>query len=302
MRSPVLLLVFNRPDVTKRVFDVIRQTQPSRLYLAADAPRKNRAGEAELCKAVQEIISQVDWPCEVSKLIRQENLGCKEAVTGAIDWFFSHESEGIILEDDCLPNPDFFVYCDELLEKYRDDERVGMISGDNFQGGVWRGDGDYYFSRFCHIWGWATWARAWKKYDSKIIQWPQLRANDWLGSLGFQGAEKAHWIKAFDRVHGNQRNTWDYQWVMTCWLENMLSIAPNVNLISNIGFGDHATHTVGKSIYSNMRTGKLEFPLTHPSLLEANKEADLYSSKNLFTNSIVRRVIRKLRGILGFKA
>lgn len=302
MRSPVLFLVFNRPDVTRRVFDAIRIAKPSRLYVAADAPRKDKAGEVERCMAVQEIISQVDWPCEVAKLIRQENLGCKFAVSSAIDWFFSQESEGIILEDDCLPHPDFFPYCDELLEKYRDDERVGMISGDNFQDGIWRGDGDYYFSRFCHIWGWATWARAWKKYDVKLTQWPNLKAIGWLDSLGFQGAEKAFWIKAFDRVHSNQQDTWDYQWIMTCWVSNTLSAMPNKNLISNIGFGEQATHTAGKSIYSDMKTGKLNFPLTHPALLAAHKEADQYSSKHIFTNSIIRRGIRKLQGLLGFKA
>ena len=200
MRSPILFLVFNRPDVTQRVFDAIRQARPPKLYIAADGPRKNKVGEVERCALVQEIVSQVDWPCEVSKLIRQENLGCKIAISSAIDWFFSKEPEGIILEDDCLPHPDFFPYCDELLERYRNNERVGMISGDNFQNGIKRGDGDYYFSQFCHIWGWASWARAWKKYDANLAQWPKLKARNWLGSLGFSGAETTYWQKKLDRV------------------------------------------------------------------------------------------------------
>lgn len=302
MRSPILFIVFNRPEVTSQVFDAIRKARPPRLYVAADGPRKNKLGEAEHCQAVQNIVSQVDWPCEVSKLIRQENLGCRVAVSSAIDWFFSCESEGIILEDDCLPHPDFFQYCDELLEKYRDDERVGMISGCNFQNGAWRGDGDYYLSRFCHIWGWASWARAWKKYDVDVNQWPQLKKEDWLRSLGFKGVEKAFWLKAFNRVYTKEQDTWDYQWVMACWLNKMLSVMPNVNLISNIGFGDQATHTVGKSIFADMKTDKLSFPLLHPSLLEGHKEGDQYTSRYLFTNSILRRGIRKLQGLLGLRA
>lgn len=302
MHSPILFLVFNRPDVTRRVFEVIRKARPSKLYIASDGPRKDKAGEAECCAAVQEIVSQVDWPCEVSKLIRQENLGCKIAVSSAIDWFFSCEPEGIILEDDCLPGPSFFQFCDELLERYRNDERIGMISGTNFQGGTRRGDGDYYFSRFCHIWGWASWARAWKNYDVDASKWPQLKNQDWLGTLGFTGVEKDYWLKAFNRVHAKEQDTWDYQWVMACWFSEMLSVMPNVNLIANIGFGDQATHTVGKSINANMKTKEINFPLRHPALLEINRDADQYSSKNLFTNSIVRRGIRKIKGLLGLRA
>lgn len=160
MRSPVLFLVFNRPDVTQRVFDAIRQARPPKLYVAADGPRKDKAGEAERCKAVQNIVSMVDWPCEINKLIRDENLGCKIAVSGAIDWFFRQEPEGIILEDDCLPHPDFFLYCDELLEKYRDDERVGLISGtalgDIRAKNFISGDEDFIFNRYPSIWGWAS--------------------------------------------------------------------------------------------------------------------------------------------------
>lgn len=301
MRSPILFLVFNRPDVTRRVFEVIRKARPSKLYIASDGPRKDKTGEAERCAAVQEIVSQVDWPCEVSKLIRQENLGCKIAVSSAIDWFFSCEPEGIILEDDCLPEPSFFQFCDELLERYRNDERVGMISGCNFQNGAWRGDGDYYFSRFCHIWGWASWARAWKNYDVDASKWPQLKNQDWLGTLGFTGVEKDYWLKAFNRVHAKEQDTWDYQWVMACWLNRMLAITPNINLISNIGFGKEATHTVSGSIYADLPTGAIGLPMQHPLLVDIDVDADLYSSQYIFTNSISRRIFRKVRGFFGLK-
>ncbi|OWS70679.1 hemolytic protein HlpA-like protein [Polynucleobacter campilacus] len=301
MLSPILFLVFNRPDVTQRVFDAIRQARPPKLYIAADGPRKNKVGEVERCALVQEIVSQVDWPCEVSKLIRQDNLGCKIAVSSAIDWFFSKEPEGIILEDDCLPHPDFFPYCDELLERYRNDERVGMISGDNFQKGIKRGDGDYYFSQFCHIWGWASWARAWKQYDADLAQWPKLKAKDWLGSLGFSETETTYWQKTFNRVYSGQQDTWDYQWIFACWFHNMLAVMPNSNLISNIGFGHQATHTTAESIYANMATKPINFPLHHPSQVTQNIDADHYTSKHMFARSLWRRIFGKLQARLGIR-
>jgi hypothetical protein len=301
MHSPILFIVFNRPDVTRQVFDVIRDAKPPRLYIAADGPRKNRLGEVEQCQAVQNIASQVDWPCKVSKLIREENLGCKVAVSTAIDWFFSCEPEGIILEDDCLPDPSFFQFCDELLEKYRDDEHVGMISGDNFQKGIQRGDGAYYFSQFCHIWGWASWARAWNKYDVNLAQWPKLKAKDWLGSLGFSEAETTYWQKKFDRVYSKQQDTWDYQWTFACWLHNMLAVMPNTNLISNIGFGHQATHTTAESIYANMATNPMNFPLCHPCQVTQNIDADCFTSRHMFTTSLLRRIFRKLQARLGIR-
>lgn len=301
MRSPILFLIFNRPEVTRQVFEAIRKARPSKLYIAADGPRQNKTGEHKRCHSVLEIVSKVDWPCEVNRLIRTENLGCKVAVSSAIDWFFSQEAEGIILEDDCLPSPSFFMFCDELLEKYRDDDRVGMISGSNFQGGIWRGIGDYYFSRFCHIWGWATWARAWDKYDVNVARWPALKSEDWLDSLGFKGSEKLHWLKAFNKVHEKTQDTWDYQWVMACWLNSMLAVTPNINLIRNIGFGKDATHTISSSVYADRPTGTIKFPLRHPLSVQAEPEADDYSSKHIFTDSILRRIFRKILGILGVK-
>jgi hypothetical protein len=295
MHSPVLFLIFNRPDVTRRVFNAIRMARPPKLYIAADGPRMNKAGEAERCKEVQDIVSRVDWPCEVNKLIREDNLGCRLAISDALDWFFLQEPEGIILEDDCLPDPSFFQYCDELLERYRGNDRVGMISGCNFQSGIQRGEGSYYFSQFCHIWGWATWARAWKKYDVKISQWPELKHNDWLASRGFNGQERRHWEKAFDKVFNGKIDTWDHQWTLTCWINNMLAVMPNTNLISNIGFGESATHTVNKSIYANMTKSGMVLPLIHPPSVTADADADIYTSKRMFTNSILWRIFRKLK-------
>lgn len=156
LKTAVLFLVFNRPETTKTVFEAIRKAKPKRLYIAADGPRKHREGENEKVSSVRQIVTYVDWPCDVKTLFRDENLGCKSAVSGAITWFFNHEEEGIILEDDCLPHPDFFPFCESLLKRYANDERIWVITGNNFQNGIQRGEASYYFSRYNHVWGWAS--------------------------------------------------------------------------------------------------------------------------------------------------
>jgi len=209
------------------VFEAIRQAQPARLYIAADGPREGRAGETDLCEQTRKVALEVDWPCQVTTLLRNENLGCKKAVSSAIDWFFEHEPEGIILEDDCLPARDFFRFCDELLEKYRDDPRVGSITGDNFISATWRPDESYYFSRFSHIWGWATWRRAWANYDVTMADWPNLGSR-FIKTEVFAGNNQAaaYWSGVFDKVHKGEIDTWDYQWVFACFKNNWLSCIP----------------------------------------------------------------------------
>lgn len=279
MKSPILFLIFNRPKTTQRVFDQIRFYKPEKLFIAADGPRSSKQGEAELCRQTREIVNQIDWPCQVKTLFRDQNLGCKIAVSSAITWFFEHVESGIILEDDCLPNPSFFDYCNDLLNKYKDNSKIMLISGDNFQDGIKRGTGDYYFSKYPHIWGWATWKRAWSKYDVSISQWPTIKKNDKLFSNIF---EKNYWSQIFDMVFKNQINTWDYQWLFTIWVNNGLSICPNVNLVSNIGFGADSTHTSIKNSMADIPTFSLNFPLKHPSTIKPDKPADQYTSKHIF--------------------
>lgn len=170
-RSAVLLLIFNRPETTRRVFDQIRAQQPPRLYIAADGARPNRPEEAARCAETRAISTQVDWDCELHLLYRDQNLGCRRAVSEAITWFFEHEEAGIILEDDCLPADSFFYFCDALLEKYRHDERIHAITGTNLQMGKQWGEASYYFSRYTNIWGWASWRRVWKEYDSELSRY-----------------------------------------------------------------------------------------------------------------------------------
>lgn len=280
MKTPVLFLVFNRPDKTRTVFGSIRQAKPERLFVAADGPRKGRKEDEELCRETREIIRQVDWPCDIKTLFREENLGCKRAVSSAIDWFFEHVEEGIILEDDCLPDQSFFKFCEEMLERYRENERVGMISGNNFQFGKLQNDHSYYFSKYSHIWGWATWRRAWRKYDVNISSWPELKKRHKLSYM-FNLKDRYYWKSIFNDTYAGKIDTWDYQWTYACFMNNYLSIMPAVNLVSNIGFSDeHSTHTRHRNKFADMPRFSLPFPLSHPKVVAPDIESDRMVQRN----------------------
>lgn len=237
LNTPILFLVFNRPDTTARVFEAIAKQQPKYLYIAADGPRLNKAGEAYLCEKVREIASNVTWPCEVKTLYRNENLGCKVAVSSAIDWFFSQVEEGIILEDDCLPHEDFFVFCEEMLKKYRHRYDVMHINGflPVFQTNRPR------FSNYISIWGWATWRRAWSLYDVNASYYTSFKYQNQLKKIF---PTNYYLIESFiDEVIKGNYNTWDLQWALGIHVYFGKSILPNKNLVTNIGFEDNSTHT-----------------------------------------------------------
>ena len=268
-RAPILFLVFNRPGTTGLVMDAIRAARPPRLYVAADGPREGKTGEAQRCAEVRRLATQVDWPCEVRTLFRERNLGCGHAVDSAITWFFEQEGEGIILEDDCLPSMDFFPYCAELLERYRDDERVMSICGSAYANIRLDYPSSYYFCYYADIWGWATWRRAWQHYDSKMQSWPAFRARGGLETLAAgRPWRSSFWTQKFDATYGGRISTWDYQWVFTVIERGGLACYPTRNLISNLGIGPDATHTIVSNPndypLANRVHDKLDFPLVHP--------------------------------------
>lgn len=302
LKTPVAFIIFNRPDTTERVFAEIAKAKPPKLLVIGDGARVNRDGEAAKVTTVRAIIDRVDWDCEVLTNYSNVNLGCKIRVSSGIDWVFEQVEEAIILEDDCLPHPSFFRFCEELLERYRDDERIGMISGDNYQFDRIRTRDSYYFSRYMHIWGWATWRRAWKNYDVRINIWPKMRDDDWLKSIIYKKNQRKYWMQIFNAVYEGKIDTWDYQWVLISMTQGFVSITPEINLISNIGFGPDATHTHGFNIYSNMKTKEMIFPLTHPEIFLPNYSADNYVANGQFTTiSFFRRLINKILFILGVK-
>lgn len=282
--TPVLLLVFNRPDTTRRVFEEIRKIKPTYLFIAADGPRKNHPNDKEKCQEVLGIFTNIDWPCEVRTLFREKNMGCKYGVSSAINWFFDNVEEGIILEDDDLPNQSFFPFCEEMLKKYSDNPRIMHISGNNFQQNnkLFKPEGNYYFSKIPHIWGWATWRRAWESYDVEAEQWQTMKASQALGDIFKDNAVAFFWGNSFQRYHDRKINSYDGQWALACLYNRGLSVTPAVNLVSNIGFGSDATHTSNETEYSNLPTQSIRMPLVHPRVIEVNDIADNYTFKYVF--------------------
>lgn len=278
-KTPILFIIFNRPDKTRLVFEEIRRARPNKLYIVSDGPRNKE--EETLCIETRSIVESIDWDCQVFKNYSESNLGCKVRVSSGIDWFFENEEQGIILEDDCLPDQTFFRFCEEMLEMYKDDERIGMISGDNFQFGKINNQYSYYFSRYSHIWGWATWKRAWKKYDVSISTWPDIKESRKLNRIFDSKSDVLYWTAIFDDVYGGKIDTWDYQWTYAFFLNNYLSVMPAKNLISNIGFGGgSSTHTKRLSKFANMKLSKVDFPLIHPAEVIRHIESDRMVQKN----------------------
>lgn len=271
---PVLFLVFNRPDLAERVFRVIQKVKPSQFFIAADGPRGNVPNESNLCQQCRDFVHRVDWPCDLKTLFRSENIGCRNAVSGAINWFFEHVDEGIILEDDCVPDPTFFQYCAELLQKYRHVPRVLSINGNNL-GYARQIDHSYGFTIFMNMWGWASWSDRARKIDYTLKDWGTVRSRLNL-ALSLQRTQRNPfrfdycwfkiWCSHFSSTKSRNFDTWDYQWIFFAMMNRLVSVFPAVNLVSNIGFGDGATHTFdGRSKLANLPTFPMHFPLSHPN-------------------------------------
>jgi hypothetical protein len=297
--TPIVFLIFRRPDLTSNVFEAIRQAQPKQLLVVADGSCNE--SEVILCQQTRAVIESVDWDCEVLRNYADENLGCRKRVSSGLDWVFAQVEEAIILEDDCLPHPSFFRYCQELLEYYREDERIWCISGDNFQDGQWRGNGSYYFSNYPHCWGWASWRRAWQKYDRDLVNWPVFRDHQHLKSVFNSDQEVTYWQNILERLYvSGHPNSWDYVWGFTCWQNRGLSILPNVNLVSNIGFQIDSTHTTQESKLANLPVSNIGV-IKHPSYMICHHDADMYTFCNCFggiTKSRFRLLYRKFSLIL----
>jgi hypothetical protein len=280
------------------VFDAIAASKPPKLLVVADGPRRDREHEAALCRQVRSVVERVDWDCEVLTNFAEENLGCRQRIATGLDWVFQTVEAAIVLEDDCLPHPSFFPYCDELLERYRDDERVMAISGDNFQPRR-RTSASYYFSRFSHIWGWATWRRAWRHYDERMRLWPPFRDAGALEGI-LDRSSVRYWSDVLQAVYEGRIDTWDYQWTFACWTQGGLTVLPSVNLVSNIGFRVDATHTTAASAFADLPSGEMRFPLTHPSFILPHVEADLYTQRTQYRSpSRIRRLAHRMNQLAG---
>jgi len=294
--KPLLFIIYNKPEETEKVFKIIQKVKPKKIYIAADGPSQNATkSELEKISQTRSIVKKINWKCSVKTLFREQNLGCKLGVTQAITWFFQNESEGIILEDDCLPNIYFFEYCDKLLDKYKHNTRISSISGSNpYEGGINIHD-SYLFSSHSQIWGWATWKRVWDLYDVNMKDWKNVKDSGEFCTKFYSERAYTYWKNLFQKCFEGKIDTWDYQFFFCQLKNNLLTIVPSKNLVSNIGFGKNATHTKF-DIHSiaNLPTRKLHTPYIHPSKIEVNTEYDTalekqLSNKNLFT--IARNII-----------
>ncbi len=279
MNTPVALILFNRAETTARVFAEIARAKPKKLFLIADGPRPHVTTDAEKCAAARAVVATVDWDCEVHRKFSDNNLGCGMCPATGLNWVFEHVDRTIVLEDDCVPDPSFFPFCGEILERYLNDERVMHVAGNNFQGGRRFGDASYFFSRhnIC-LGGWATWARAWQNYDIELKRWPALRDTPWLNYLVGEPRGAAIWRRIFDEAYaaGTRASYSDYQWTFTCWVENGLSVIPNVELSRNIGFDQDATHIFpDDNPWRVAQTESMKFPLVHPPGITPDAAADL---------------------------
>ena len=299
MKTPVAFLIFNRPETTAKVFEVIRQAKPAKLLVVADGARANRLEEVEQCSKTRAIIDRVDWECEVLTNYSDINLGCRERISSGLRWVFDTVEEAIILEDDCVPHATFFPFCEQLLDRYRDDERVMAISGQKSQLQYHRTQYSYYFSRYFHVWGWASWRRAFQNFDARLDLWPEIRDGGFMKDLLIDDRSVKYWSEIFQGVYDGEINTWGYQWLFACWIHSGLTILPSVNLISNIGCTVGATHTV--SIDHPNASDPVEaitLPLKHPSFVIRDMQSDALIQNVGFTPNLFTRLQRKTRSLL----
>jgi hypothetical protein len=301
LQTPVIFIVFNRPLHTRASFARIAQAKPSRLLVIADGPRTNKIGEFEVCEEVRKIATAVDWPCQVEINFSSANMGCCSRVVSGLNWAFKRVDEAIILEDDVLPDPTFFPFCEQMLQHYRGNSRISMITGCNFVQDHIRTNYSYFFSRLTHIWGWATWRESWALYDQHLKDWPEIKQTALLQEIFDSSATAAYWSKIFDSVHdGSGPDTWDYQWTYTNLIQNTLSIVPRVNLVENIGFGVGATHTVVAGDAYKLTSHAIEFPLIRPPAFVPLRSMDRKDLEilNCYIPTLPQRIMRKLRNIV----
>jgi hypothetical protein len=298
--APVLLIAFNRPETTARVLEAIRAAAPRRLFVAVDGPRKGALRDEKKQAEVLEVIrSGIGWKCDVKYLVQETNLGCGQAPARAISWFFENVPEGIILEDDCLPAPQFFPFCTSILERYREEPRVAHIGGFNCQSGRIRGNASYYFSRYFHCWGWASWRRAWEGFDIEMKDYRQFLSEKGLESLFPRRSVREFWKANFDDAAHGDGSVWDYQWVYHNLKRDRVAVVPNWNMIENIGFGEEATHTRAPDRRLPPVASNIPADIVHPSFILSCRAADEYTYRHQLrlgrfhdVKQVVKRILR----------
>lgn len=284
IRSAVAMVVFSRPDTTARVLDAVRRARPPRLLVIGNAARPDVAGEDERCRQVRDLIEGVDWECDVSTNYAPEHLSMRKRFETGLDWLFSEVPEAIVLEDDCIPDPTFFPFCDALLDRYRDEDAVMSVGGSNVQfEGPPSGD-SYFFSRYPAIWGWAGWTSSWEAYDPAMSDWPERRDDGWLEREFDDPHAVAYWKHLFEQTHGGD-DAWDRAFLYAGLRDGRVHAIPGTNLVTNVGFREDATHTgpEQRGVLDDVPSVPMEFPLKHPAAIERNADADAVTAQRVFS-------------------
>ena len=304
--TPVALIIFNRADTTRMVLDVLREIKVRDLFVIADGPRDDNQEDQALCMEARAVIDEIDWPCKVNRHFHDKNLGCGHNPASGIDWVFSQVDECIILEDDCIPHLSFFPYCQEMLERYMNDTRIMMVSGNNHLLNKAQIPDSYFFSINTQTHGWATWKRAWEKYDFYMTDWPVVGTFEWLNNFLNHERYAKGWLKILTSTYYEANNNpkcsiWDFQWTYACWKNHALNIIPSVNLVSNAGYGENATHQMPLDHpLANLPQNEMKFPLTHPVVILPNYDADLVLRETVYgLRPLYKRVYLKLLRMFG---
>ncbi len=297
---PVALFTFNRPELTERLLAILAPLRPRRILVVSDGPRPHIETDIERCAAVRRLFERVDWDCRVDRNFSEHNMGSFPRNSSGLNWVFDQVEEAVVLEDDCLPDPSFFPFCEELLSRYRDDQRVGLISGNNFLKPTNNGQKpSYFFSRYATTWGWASWRRVWRQVDLDMPYWPEMRDSGRLRQSFYSSSEERYWRMIYGMIHEKQRkNAWDYQLILTCRRFNLLTAVPSVNLVSNVGYGPDATHCTNIDDWeSNVPAYELTFPLAHPDQVDASLLVDYQIFRRRFHMYWWLRLSRKVPGL-----
>ncbi|MBE7382489.1 MAG: glycosyltransferase family 2 protein [Leptolyngbya sp. SIO1E4] len=301
LETPVVFIIFKRPETTQKVFEAIRRVKPKKLFVIADGPRHDRPQEPEQCAETRTIIDRVDWECEVFKDYSEVNLGCAKRVSSGLDWVFNQVEEAIILEDDCVPDVSFFRFCEILLAQYREDERVFALTGHNHLS-EWKSEiQSYHFSHYFDCWGWATWRRVWQKYDLKMELWTQPDVKERVRAVIADDRQFLNRAKPLDATYAGEINSWAYQFFFLCLLHAGFTVTPSVNLIANVGFDANSTNTTdADDDRAKVKVGTLRFPLQAPKKEEADREYDYQRYKKVWETTFKSRVFRKIKKIASF--
>lgn len=288
-KVPVVVIIFNRPELARRLVDAMGLIRPTEIYLISDGPRNGVVGEQEKVQSSREIFNSLSWDCKVATNFAPENMGCMERIASGLDWVFGKVDRAIILEDDCIPSRSFFLYCEELLDLYQSDDRVLSISGTRLAPEIDMRS-DYCFSKYAFCWGWATWGRAWKKFDKGMAAYEGIRDTNFLREKLGGRRQEIYWRYVLDKVMRGAIDSWAYRWTFAHWLNDGLSAVPRVNLVSNRGVGVTATNTTEKTQWLETEAGSLRFPLQTLNEVSPDAFFDGWVEDNVFSKSLWIRI------------